>query len=143
MVDRTGIRFGLAALAFAALAGCQQPTVVGGNPFDPCTYARRADEVAVCSDPTLLELERRLNIGFSNAARARADDDLFADSPFGPSGFRGSLFRRSPVASVEVDARRQSFLLRRADCGANRVCIARLYEQELRYLDWRYGLLPF
>jgi uncharacterized protein len=127
---------GAVIAAGIALAGCQAPTVAGGNPFDECSYARSPDAVVVCSDPQLLELDRRFMIGLSNQVRSeKLDDD---DGAFGRR-FGGI----APITSGQIGARRQAFLQRRATCGANRACIRALYDRELRRLDWRYGLLPY
>lgn len=133
----------VATLALSALlGGCRAATVEGGNPLDECTYAAKPDELAVCHDPHLRQQDIRLSMAFNRAQHTSdsvGDDDLF-DQPMMGAGLGGPRrFYRRPGVNIEIQSRRLTFLQRRAQCGGNTGCIGRLYDQELRYLDWRYG----
>ena len=93
----------LALMLVVSLAGAAQAAS-----FD-CRKARTADEVAVCSDPLLSEL-----------------DDIMADFYRRLRHYTQNFDNAMGLQAQLVDEARD-FLRRRADCGDDRTCLEQAY----------------
>ena len=95
-------------LAPAPAPGVAAPAQPGTNPSFDCGSARTAGEIAVCNDPRLAALDRRM------AAQ-----------------FRSALADASPQQRAILNQTRDSFLRYRDQCPSNS-CVAETYQGRMR-----------
>ena len=77
-----------------------------------CRYARQPDEIRICQDPTLRELDERLSVRFFR--------------------LRNTL---SPREQARLDRSQRDWLSRRAQCGSDPDCIEDEYRSRLDRLS--------
>lgn len=79
-----------------------------------CRYARQADEVRICRDPTLSNLDERLSRRFFRLRDALSEREL-----------------------VRLERSQARWLSERGECGSDGACIEDAYRGRLRELaDW-------
>jgi uncharacterized protein len=107
---RTMFRALVAAAVLGLLVGLL-PDDARAQSFN-CRYAKTADEVLICQDPRLAQLDEQLSSIFS-----RLRNSL-------PAGER-----------VLLDTGERRWLRARMSCGRDAACIAALYRQRIRQLS--------
>lgn len=95
-------------LAPVPAPGGVAPTQPSANPSFDCTNARTPGEIAVCNDPRLAALDRRM-----------------------ASQFRSALADATPEQRALLDRTRDSFLRYRDQCASNS-CVAETYQGRMR-----------